>query len=179
VGQPAGRHDHVRESRISPGGDPSLEGWLGYCLRRRCVVPANEEVIPLLASTDLFKDVPRKILKKIAAAGKLVEHQPGHEVISDGSRGAAFHLITSGGADVQVRGKPRLGLKSGDSFGEISMIDGLPRSAAVRAGAAGMTTFALVAWEFLPILKENPSVSHSLLKVLCARIRSIEQSAAE
>jgi hypothetical protein len=42
-----------------------------------------------------------------------------------------------------------------------------------------MTTFALVAWEFLPILQENPSVSLGLLKVLCARIRSGETSAAE
>ena len=139
----------------------------------------NEKVIPLLASIDLFKDVPPKVLKRIAAAGRLVEHQPGHEVISDGSRGAGFHLITEGSAEVEVRGKPRPALKSGDSFGEISLIDGLPRSAAVRAGATGMTTFALVAWEFLPILRENPSVSLSLLKVLCARIRSAETSAAE
>ena len=135
---------------------------------------ANEEVIPLLASVDLFREVPPKVLKTIAAAGRIVEHKPGHEVTSDGTRGAAFHLITEGTAEVEVRGKPRPGLKRGDGFGEISMIDGLPRTATVRAGTDGMTTFALASWDFLPILDENPTVSRTMLKVLCARIRTAE-----
>ncbi len=140
---------------------------------------ANEEVIPLLASVDLFRELPPKVLKTIAAAGRVVKHDPGHEVTSGDSRGAAYHLITEGTAEVLVRGVERPGLKRGDGFGEISLIDGRPRSATVRAGSDGMSTFALASWDFLPILDENPSVSRTMLKVLCARIRAAEASAAE
>ena len=140
---------------------------------------ANEDMIPLLQSVDLFREVPPKILRTIAESGRVVEHKPGHEVTSDGSRGAAFHLITAGTAEVEVRGQRRGDLKTGDSFGEISLIDGLPRSATVRAGVDGMTTFAIASWDFLPILDENPTVSRTMLKVLCARIRAAEATAAD
>jgi len=63
---------------------------------------------------------------------------------------------------------------SGQGFGEISLIDGEPRSATVRAGAEGLQTFALSAWEFRPLLEENPTVAVELLKTLSARLRAAE-----
>ncbi len=78
-----------------------------------------------------------------------------------------------------MAGKSRPTLTPGQGFGEISLLDGLPRSATVRAGSGGLKTFGLSAWEFIPILDENPSVARALLKVLCSRIRSIESTPAE
>ena len=52
--------------------------------------------------------------------------------------------------------------------------DGLPRSATVVAGPDGLTTFALSALAFEPVVKENPDVAQALLKALTARIRSLE-----
>jgi CRP-like cAMP-binding protein len=141
-----------------------------------CVV-ANEDIAGMLGSVDLFKEVPRKVLKRIAGAGRVVEFDPGFEVTTDGKSGVAFHLIMDGSAQVSVGGQPRGTLGPRDGFGEISLLDGLPRSATVRAGDGGMKTFALTSWEFLPILDENPSIARGLLKVLCARIRSIDAAA--
>jgi CRP-like cAMP-binding protein len=64
-------------------------------------------------------------------------------------------------------------MKAGDYFGEISMIDGSPRSATVISGPEGLKTFALSALAFAPML-DRPDVSRVLLRALCARIRSIQ-----
>jgi CRP/FNR family transcriptional regulator, cyclic AMP receptor protein len=138
---------------------------------------AKEDIAGMLGSVDLFKAVAPKVRKQIAGAGRVVEFEPGFEVTSDGRTGVAFHLIMEGSAEVLVGGQHRGALGPRDGFGEISLLDGLPRSATVRAGDAGMKTFALTSWEFLPILDENPSIARALLKVLCARLRSIEAAA--
>lgn len=135
---------------------------------------ANEDIADMLGSVDLFKSVPPKVRERIAGAGRVVEFAPGYEVTTDGTSGVAFHLIMEGSAEVEVGGKPRATLAPRQGFGEMSLLDGLPRSATVRAGDQGMKTFALTSWEFLPILDENPTIARGLLKVLCARLRSID-----
>jgi CRP-like cAMP-binding protein len=137
-------------------------------------VAANEDLTQMLAAVDIFREVPPKMLKRIADSGKVVDFAPGHEVTTGGSHGVAFHLVTDGSAEVEVGGRPRGTLRPGQGFGEISLIDGLPRSATVRAGDGGLQTFALSAWEFRPLLEENPTVAYALLKGLCARLRAAE-----
>jgi CRP-like cAMP-binding protein len=56
----------------------------------------------------------------------------------------------------------------------MSLIDGKPRSATVRAEAP-TTTFALTSWQFLPLLDEYPSISRALLVELSGRLRRVEQ----
>lgn len=55
----------------------------------------------------------------------------------------------------------------GEYFGEISLIDGLPRAATVTA-TTPLRTISLVARAFGPILDSEPEVGKALLKVLCA-----------
>jgi len=141
-------------------------------------VAANEDVVTMLGSVQLFEGLSKRVLRHIAESGRVVTFNPGHEVTQDGVSGVSFHLVLEGGADVEVRGKHRATLGRGDSFGEISMIDGGPRTATVRTGDQGMQTFALSSWEFNGILEENPTIARDLLKVLCARIRSAEAAAA-
>ena len=82
--------------------------------------------------------------------------------------------LLEGSAEVEVNGVVRGPLNVGDYFGEISLVDGLPRSATVVAGPDGLSTFALSALAFEPVVKENPEVAQALLKALTARIRSLE-----
>jgi hypothetical protein len=53
------------------------------------------------------------------------------------------------------------------------MIDGAPRSATLVAGPNGLTTFRLSALAFSSVM-DDPAVSRTLLKALCARIRALE-----
>lgn len=131
-----------------------------------------------LEEVDLFSGFSKRALQRLRKHGKEVEHHPGHEVSIEGGYPYAFHLILEGSASVTVRGQSRPELGPGDYFGEISLIDGKPRSATVKAGKNGMRAFALSTFEFNSLLDAHPEVARVLLLNLCARIRSIEAGAA-
>jgi CRP/FNR family transcriptional regulator, cyclic AMP receptor protein len=133
----------------------------------------DPEVVEALGATALFASLNRRSLKRVADAAKIVKHEPGKELTTQGADGIAFHLILEGSATVTVGGRPGHTLAKGDYFGEISMIDGEPRSATIVVETA-MTTAALTAWEFRPLLNEI-EITKSLLLALCQRIRSSEQ----
>lgn len=130
-----------------------------------------------LARVDLFSSLSRRDLARIARLGQAVDHPPGKAVVAEGRRGIAFHLILEGSADVEIGGRPRGRLGAGDYFGEISLLDGKPRMATVRAGTDGLRTFAVTAWEFRSLLDERPQVARALLLTLCARLRNAEAAA--
>jgi CRP-like cAMP-binding protein len=92
-------------------------------------------------------------------------------VTKEGSGGAAFFLIQSGEATVSVRGKPRAGLKAGDHFGEIALIDGGERAATVTA-TTELICHGLTYWDFRPLVQENPAIAWGLLQSLARMLRS-------
>ena len=134
---------------------------------------ADQEIVQALGNTDLFSGVSKRALNAIAEQAHLVHHDAGKEITEQGGGAVGFHLIRDGEASVHVGGADRPSLGPGDYFGEISLIDGKPRSATVRAETP-LTTISLTSWSFLPILDDQPEVSKQLLKVLCARIRAAE-----
>lgn len=127
----------------------------------------------LLRRVDLFAELREKDRKAIAKQMKIVDVAEGHQVTEEGGGAVGFHLILEGGAQVVVKGEPRNSLGPGDYFGEISLIDGLPRSATVTATSA-MKTASLAAWDFMPIVHDSPEMVVTLLKGLCGRIRAAE-----
>jgi CRP-like cAMP-binding protein len=126
-----------------------------------------------LAATDLFRSLSKRALNRVAAEAHEVHHEAGKEITTEGSRGYAFHLITSGTASVVVGSSRHPDLGPGDYFGEIALIDGKPRSATVTA-ISDMTTIALAGWTFEPILDSDPEVTKALLVAMCARLRTVE-----
>jgi len=84
----------------------------------------------------------------------------------------------AGSAEVTVGGSPRGRLQPGAYFGEISLIDGKPRSATVRAGDEGMKTYAIDRFEFSQVVKTDPDVAHTLLVNLSGRLRECEAARA-
>ena len=131
-----------------------------------------------LARVDLFSSLSRRDLERIARSGREVDHKPGKEVVTQGRSGIGFHLVLDGTADLEIGGRLRKRLGAGDYFGEISLLDGKPRTATVRAGDEGLRTFGITAWEFQRLIKERPQVARALLVTLCARIRDIEAASS-
>jgi CRP/FNR family transcriptional regulator, cyclic AMP receptor protein len=134
---------------------------------------ADPEIVQALSNTDLFAGISRKALAAIASQARVVNHAEGKDITEEGGGAAGFHLIRSGDVSVSVGGHDRPDLGPGDYFGEISMIDGKPRSATVHARTP-VTTIALASWAFHPILDDHPEVTKELLKVMCARLRAAE-----
>jgi CRP/FNR family cyclic AMP-dependent transcriptional regulator len=134
----------------------------------------HESVPRFLAGIDLFEGLPKEVLSDLAGRGTTLTTQPGSQVVEQGSSDSGLQVVLEGSAEVSVNGVARNPLGPGDYFGEISLIDGQPRSATITSGPDGLTTFALSALAFAPVIKDNPDVAQSLLKALCARIRSLE-----
>ncbi|NUS00519.1 MAG: cyclic nucleotide-binding domain-containing protein [Kribbellaceae bacterium] len=135
---------------------------------------SHESLPTFLEKIDLFHGLSRDTLSDLIERGTTLKVPAGQHVVEQGANDAGLQVVLEGSAEVEVNGVDREPLGVGDYFGEVSLIDGLPRSATVVAGPDGLTTFALSALAFAPVVKENPDVAQALLKALTARLRSLE-----
>jgi CRP/FNR family cyclic AMP-dependent transcriptional regulator len=127
-----------------------------------------------LRSVPLFAAFSDKQIRRIADAGKQVELPEGRVVAREDQSGEGFHVILEGRVSVNIRGKERATLGPGQFFGEMSLIDGKPRSATVTV-IEPTTTFSITSWEFHPLL-DDADFTKGLLAELAARIRASERS---
>jgi CRP-like cAMP-binding protein len=147
----------------------------------------NDDIATVLHSIDIFTGLSPRVLKRLAEAGRVVEAPPGAEIIHAGEpvsgfrafspEGVEMHVILTGTAAVRVNGQVVGTLIADDYFGELSLIDGQPRSADVVAGESGLTTWALPKWEFESVVKDHPEVLLPILRVVVARLRRAEAAA--
>lgn len=127
-----------------------------------------------VVKVDLFSDLPASTIDDIVARGTKMQVGPGRVLVQQGAADSGLQLILAGSAVVSVNGEARGTLTEGEYFGEISLIDGAPRSATVVAGPEGAQTFAMSPLAFSQVLDDHPETARPLLKVLTARIRRIE-----
>ena len=135
----------------------------------------KKDALDKLGSVPIFEGLTRRERDAVYRVSKEIEFEPGHAILEEGSSGVGFHLILDGEVDVIVHGRKRARLGPGDYFGEMSLLDGGPRSATVRT-ATPVRTLALTSWEFLPLLDKVPSIARKMLVELSRRLRSVEDS---
>lgn len=146
----------------------------------------DDRIVSMLRTLDLFADLSPRVLARIADSGHVADFAPGADVVSAGEpvsgfrafspKGVEMHVILAGVAIVVVNGRPVGTLGPGDYFGELSLIDGQPRSADVVAGDDGLSTFALPRWSFNELLTEHAEIALPILRVVTARLRRAEAS---
>ena len=100
----------------------------------------------------------------------------GAEVINEGESGDCAYIIETGRLEVskinEENNKQILGqLKENDIFGELGLIDGLPRSATVTA-LEDCTVKVITKESFNLLSSTNPKALMPILKVLASRLRS-------
>jgi CRP/FNR family cyclic AMP-dependent transcriptional regulator len=130
-----------------------------------------------IRAVPLFSEFGEKGLQRVAAIAKEVQFPAGKEIAKQGETGVGFHMIVEGEATVSVDGVNHASLGPGSYFGEMSLLDGGPRSATVTAGTE-LKTVSLTSWDFNVLLDQFPELMKSLLIQLCRRLRSVEQSVA-
>jgi CRP/FNR family cyclic AMP-dependent transcriptional regulator len=129
--------------------------------------------VEALAAVPLFAGVSERHLRKLVRSAEEVHVQAGSPVVFREDTGREFFVILEGTAVAGPATGRRAVLRSGDFFGEMSVIDGLPRSASVRA-ETDLTLMVLGRREFLRVLKEEPSVALAVITELAARVRKLE-----
>lgn len=135
----------------------------------------KRDLLQMLKSVPLFEGLTNKEIEAVLRVGKEVSHEAGHDIVEQGKRGVGFHLITEGKARVLVRGRTTAHLRAGDYFGEMSLLDGQPRSATVRA-ETDVRTLSLASWDFLPLIDRHPSIARKMLLEMSRRLRDAEDS---
>jgi len=129
----------------------------------------------LLRRSHLMQGMTDRTLEAIGDLAVEVEFAPGETIVREGDVGDAFFVITAGNAVVEHNGAPLQELGEGDFFGEISLIDGQPRTATITA-TDEVSALSLGREEFQRLVEEHPSVRLELLMALTERLRKVAPS---
>jgi CRP-like cAMP-binding protein len=120
------------------------------------------EPTELLASVELFSELDKGELKKIAGSMKEVSYPAGREIVTQGTGGVGFFVVSEGRAKVVVDGNEVSTLGPGDHFGEVALLAGTERTATVTA-ETDLVCYALSAWTFKPLVESNGKLAWKLL----------------
>jgi CRP-like cAMP-binding protein len=125
----------------------------------------------LLGACPLFGGVVGDDLAAIAERAIEVDFSTDHVIARQGEIGTGFFVVVDGSVRVIRDGEEIARLGPGEFFGEMSVIDGLPRTAQVVA-TAPTRCLALASWDFEKLILDHPRIGLAILRGLSARLRS-------
>ena len=135
-------------------------------LRRR------EEKVAWLRRVPLFADLSTAQLEGVAPFVDEVETEAGHVLIEQGGFGQELLIIVDGSAEVTRDGHHLRDLGPGEVVGEISLLDGGPRTATVTTREP-TTVLSISKRAFDTVLDRVPGLPHELLRALAVRLRDV------
>jgi CRP-like cAMP-binding protein len=130
----------------------------------------------LLAGCPLFRGIDAEGLKHLAAVATPVDFPAGHMIARQGDIGTGFFVVISGLVRVVRDGEVVAHLGPGEFFGELSVLDRMPRNATVFA-EKDTRCLALASWDFDRILLEQPALTLAILRGVATRLRTATDSA--
>jgi CRP-like cAMP-binding protein len=129
-----------------------------------------------LRRVSLFTDCTDVELRRIAEISKIVETPAGTILTEVGTPGDSFFFIIDGRVLVETQAGFGDPLHPGDFFGEMSLLDGEPRSATITA-TTDVRLLVVDRSQFWRLLGETPDLVRRILMVLTRRVRRLEQAA--
>src|SRR5262245_59069693 len=128
--------------------------------------------VAVLKELSLFEGMSSRHLRRIPARAK--RYGPGESIVRAGDPGNAFYVVLDGTVRVDPPNGASVTLKAGDSFGEMSLLDGAPRSADITA-AGEVTVMVIGRAAFMKLLRSEPQMAAALLRTLAGRLRVAQQ----
>ncbi len=141
--------------------------------------PEHKQRVALLARTPLFAGLRKRLLGRLATRLFVKTYQPGEAIFSQGDPGRALFVVEEGSVEVvrtSARGTQRLAVIKDDSaFGEMALVDELPRSATARA-LTPTRLLILYRSHFDELMEGDPVVAlaicRNLLRTLARYVRT-------
>jgi CRP-like cAMP-binding protein len=125
--------------------------------------------VEALRRAQLFEGLTDKELTEVAMRTEDLDFPAGKVLCTEGEIGSEFYLIMEGEAEVTSDGESLATLRSGDFFGEVALIDDVPRIATVTA-TTPLRAFVLTRGRFLHVLDDLPEVERKVLRALARRV---------
>jgi CRP/FNR family cyclic AMP-dependent transcriptional regulator len=150
---------------------------------RSGVVMAVDDVVEDLRRTALFAGVERGLLEPLASRAVLRRFARGQVVFTEGEPSDHLYVVRDGRLRVLVRSgrgdEMTLSvLGPGDALGELSMVDGRPRSASVEAlDAAQLVTLPVA--DVRAALRADPTLLFAVAEQLAATVRRLTGETAD
>jgi CRP-like cAMP-binding protein len=137
--------------------------------------PIGRRGVDMLAQVPLFAGLSRRHLKKLAEHADEISFRTREVIVEQGDPGTSFYVIVEGEAKV-VRGSRTLArLGPGEFFGEISLLDGGPRTATVVAETP-VVAVRVFKRSFDAVVAQEPGVAAAILTVVARRLRESERA---
>ncbi len=129
----------------------------------------QEDKIGALGRIPLFSELNKKELVFLARMTTEVDVREGSTLVRQGEMGREAMIVESGTAVVRRNNRKVDDLGPGDFFGEMSLIDHMPRNADVVA-TSDMTVLVMDSREFSTVLDTYPKVAVKILKTVVERL---------
>jgi CRP-like cAMP-binding protein len=121
-----------------------------------------------LGRMPLFADIPADELERTVSRGQLLTFEPDEVIVSEGALGLGFYIVLEGRVRVD-RDAMSFELGPGEFFGEIALIERMPRLATVTADGPA-TCFGMLRTHFREMLVRNPRVALRALDIEAERL---------
>ncbi len=136
----------------------------------------QEDKVERLKDVPIFEECSQRQLRSVARIAQVFDVQAGTVLARAGEPGDEFFLLIDGTAKADVSPERQVILRPGEFFGEMSLLDGGPRSATVRADTP-VRLLVIDRKNFSTLLKEVPGLTQTLLTTLSRRVRQAEERA--
>ena len=126
--------------------------------------------VELIKGVPLFSECSRRELEQIASIADEIDLPQARELTHEGGPGREFFVLIEGDASVRQGDQEVNRLGPGDFFGEMSVLDGGPRTADVVADK-DTECLTLVDWDIRPVLMQNAGLTYKMLLDVVRRYR--------
>lgn len=136
------------------------------------------EKVLLLKSLSIFSETPETILAEIAHLTKEEIVKEGEVIFNEGEPGSCMYIIYSGKIEIKKGNQLLAEMDEKDFFGELSLLDTESRS----ASAVAKTECLLLRIDqdpFYELMELQPEVVRGVIRILCKRIRAVNQKLLE
>ncbi|MCC7370118.1 MAG: Crp/Fnr family transcriptional regulator [Chloroflexi bacterium] len=137
----------------------------------------------VLAHSPLLANLPAEELNRLGAAARRRSYRRGEVIFHQGDPGDSLHFLIDGRVKVVLDAESGdeaviAILGPGDCFGELSLIDGEPRSATVETLEA-VQTLSLSRNDFMAFVRANPQTAERMMIALAGMVRRADESMAD
>jgi CRP/FNR family transcriptional regulator, cyclic AMP receptor protein len=134
------------------------------------------ENVMFLKKNPLFSNIITGELKAVAAITEELSFQFGEEIVKERDPGDSAFIIKEGRVSIVKKTADDRNLNlaelcEGDFFGEMSLLDGEPRSATAVAQSP-CTLLRITRDEFTDVIREYPSIAIELIRIFVKRLRA-------
>jgi CRP-like cAMP-binding protein len=133
--------------------------------------------VETLKRAPLFSDLSKKELTLLARMSDDLEVEAGTVLCKEGQIGREFFLIVEGKVEVTRKGKAVRRRGGDEFFGEIAVIEDVPRTATVTAKTP-VRVIVLTSRDFRRLVEASPSVETKVLRSLARRLLELSNDPA-